>query len=130
MKFLTKRQILALHSALAAQSDGIDTLRDEGLLDSAIHAPLQTFDGTPLYSTLLEKAARLGYGLIRNHPFSDGNKRIGAHAMLVTLDVNGVELFYEDDDLIRTILRVASGDMKNEELLQWLKAHIAESGGV
>ena len=68
--------------------------------------------------------------LIRNHPFSDGNKRIGAHAMLVTLDVNGVELFYEDDDLIRTILRVASGDMKNEELLQWLKAHIAESGGV
>ena len=130
MKFLTKRQILALHSALAAQSDGIDTLRDEGLLDSAIHAPLQTFDGTPLYPTLLEKAARLGYGLIRNHPFSDGNKRIGAHAMLVTLDVNGVELFYEDDDLIRTILRAASGDMKNEELLQWLKAHIAESGGV
>ena len=130
MKFLTKRQILALHSALAAQSDGIDTLRDEGLLDSAIHAPLQTFGGTSLYPTLLEKAARLGYGLIRNHPFSDGNKRIGAHAMLVTLDVNGVELFYEDDDLIRTILRVASGDMKNEELLQWLKAHIAESGGV
>ena len=130
MKFLTKRQILALHSALAAQSDGIDTRRDEGLLDSAIQAPLQTFDGTPLYPTLLEKAARLGYGLIRNHPFSDGNKRIGAHAMLVTLDVNGVELFYEDDDLIRTILRVASGDMKNEELLQWLKAHISESGGV
>ena len=130
MKFLTKRQILALHSALAAQSDGIDTLRDEGLLDSAIQAPHQTVDGTPLYPTLLEKAARLGYGLIRNHPFSDGNKRIGAHAMLVTLDVNGVELFYEDDDLIRTILRVASGDMKNEELLQWLKAHIAESGGV
>ena len=105
MKFLTKRQILALHSALAAQSDGIDTLRDEGLLDSAIHAPLQTFDGAPLYPTLLEKAARLGYGLIRNHPFSDGNKRIGAHAMLVTLDVNGIELFYEDDDLIRTIIQ-------------------------
>ena len=123
MKFLNKRQILALHSALTAQSGGVDALRDEGLLDSAMHAPLQTFGGAPLYPTPLEKAARLGYGLIRNHPFSDGNKRVGAHAMLVTLDINDIELSYEDDDLIRTIRRVASGNMKNEELLQWLEAH-------
>ena len=123
MKFLTKRQILALHSALAAQSDGIDTLRDEGLLDSAIHAPLQTFDGTPLYPTLLEKAARLGYGLIRNHPFSDGNKRIGAHAMLVFLAVNGVELTYTQPQLSDIILQVAADEKDYPDLLDWLHCH-------
>ena len=123
MKFLTKRQILALHSALAAQSDGIDTLRDEGLLDSAIHAPLQTFDGTPLYPTLLEKAARLGYGLIRNHPFSDGNKRIGAHAMLVFLAVNGVELTYTQPQLSDIILQVAADEKDYPDLLDWLLCH-------
>lgn len=77
MKILSKRQILMLHAALAARAGSLDGLRDEGLLDSAIHAPMQTFGGQELYPSTLEKAARLGYGLIRNHPFADGNKRIG-----------------------------------------------------
>lgn len=92
MKMLSKRQILLLHSMLVAQSGGMDGLRDEGLLDAAINMPLQTFGGQELYPTILEKAARLGYGLIRNHPFLDGNKRIGAHAMLVFLDINNITL--------------------------------------
>lgn len=124
MKLLSKRQILMLHSALVAQSGGMDELRDEGLLDSAVNAPLQTFDGRELYPTILEKAARLGYGLIRNHPFADGNKRIGTHAMLVFLDINNITLSYEDNDLIAVILRVASGDLDDRGLLAWLMAHL------
>lgn len=124
MKLLSKRQILMLHSALVARSGGMDGLRDEGLLDSAVNAPLQTFDGRELYPTILEKAARLGYGLIRNHPFADGNKRIGTHAMLVFLDINNITLSYEDDDLIAVILRVASGDLDDRGLLAWLMAHM------
>ena len=124
MKVLSKRQILMLHSMLVAQSGGMDGLRDEGLLESAVNTPLQTFGGQELYPTVLEKAARLGYGLIHNHPFLDGNKRIGAHAMLVFLDINNITLSYEDDDLISAILRAASGDMDDSELLEWLKAHI------
>ena len=124
MRVLSKRQILMLHSMLVAQSGGADGLRDEGLLESAINTPLQTFDGQELYPTVLEKAARLGYGLIHNHPFLDGNKRIGTHAMLVFLDINNITLSYEDDDLIAAILRVASGDMDDSQLLEWLKTHI------
>ena len=124
MKVLSKRQILMLHSMLIAQSGGMDGLRDEGLLESAINTPLQTFAGQELYPTVLEKAARLGYGLIHNHPFLDGNKRIGTHAMLVFLDINNIALSYADDDLIAAILRVASGDMDESELLEWLKSHI------
>ena len=124
MKVLSKRQILMLHSMLLAQSGGMDGLRDEGLLESAISTPLQTFGGQELYPTVLEKAARLGCGLIHNHPFLDGNKRIGTHAMLVFLDINNITLSYEDDDLIAAILRVASGDMDDSDLLEWLKAHI------
>ena len=124
MKVLSKRQILMLHSMLIAQSGGLDGLRDEGLLESAINTPLQTFGGQELYPTVLEKAARLGYGLIHNHPFLDGNKRIGTHAMLVFLDINNIALSYADDDLIAAILRVASGDMDESELLEWLKSHI------
>ena len=124
MKVLSKRQILMLHSMLMEQSGGMKGLRDEGLLDSAIHWPLQTFGGQELYPTILEKAARLGYGLIHNHPFVDGNKRIGTHAMLVFLDINNVVVSYEDEDLIATILRVASGDMDDLGLLEWLKGHV------
>lgn len=124
MKMLSKRQILLLHSMLVAQSGGMDGLRDEGLLDAAINMPLQTFGGQELYPTILEKAARLGYGLIRNHPFLDGNKRIGIHAMLVFLDINNITLSYEDEDLISTILHVAAGAMDCNAFLEWLKTHV------
>lgn len=124
MKMLSKRQILLLHSMLVAQTGGMDGLRDEGLLDAAINMPLQTFGGQELYPTILEKAARLGYGLIRNHPFLDGNKRIGTHAMLVFLDINNITLSYEDEDLISTILHVAAGAMDCNAFLEWLKAHV------
>lgn len=124
MKILNKRQVLLLHSALIAQSGGLDGTRDEGLLDSALNAPFQTFAEQDLYPTVLEKAARLGYGLICNHPFLDGNKRIGTHAMLVFLDINQFSLSYTDNELIEIVLRVAAGEAGYNELLDWLKTHL------
>ena len=124
MKILKKRQILLLHSVLIAESGGSDGVRDEGLLDSAVNTPFQTFSGQDLYPTVLEKAVRLGFGLIRNHPFIDGNKRIGTHAMLVFLNLNSITLSYEDDELTSTILSVASGEMDADGLLKWIQQHI------
>lgn len=124
MKILSKRQILMLHTALIAQTGGIDGVRDEGLLDSAINAPFQTFEEQDLYPTVLEKAARLGFGLISNHPFLDGNKRIGAHAMLTFMGVNQINLCCTDEELISLILQVASGRLDYDGMLEWLKSHL------
>ena len=83
MKRLTKRQVLLLHEQLLQEFGGTPGVRDEGLLDSALAAPFQTFDGQSLYPSVQAKAAQLGFGLVCNHPFVDGNKRIGTHVMLV-----------------------------------------------
>ena len=124
MKILSRRQILMLHTALIAQTGGIDGVRDEGLLDSAINAPFQTFAEQDLYPTVLEKAARLGFGLISNHPFLDGNKRIGAHAMLTFMGVNQINLCCTDEELISLILQVASGRLDYDGMLEWLTSHL------
>ena len=124
MKILSKRQILMLHTALIAQTGGIDGVRDEGLLDSAINAPFQTFAEQDLYPTVLEMAARLGFGLVSNHPFLDGNKRIGAHAMLTFMGVNQINLCCTDEELISLILQVASGRLNYDGMLEWLKSHL------
>ncbi len=123
MKRLSKRQILLLHDQLLAQTGGAPGLRDEGLLESALNAPFQGFEDTDTYPSLPQKAARLCYGLVKNHPFVDGNKRIGAHAMLVFLAVNGVELAYTQAELSAVILAVAAGEQSCEDLLRWLVEH-------
>lgn len=123
MKTLSKNQVTALHSALIREFGGIDGIRDEGLLESALTAPFQTFGGEPVYPSLQAKAAQLGFGLIRNHPFVDGNKRIGAHTMLVFLAVNGIELRYEQQELIDIVLSVAAGQIDRQGLLQWILDH-------
>ena len=94
MKRLSKEQILMLNSQLIEENSGSDRVRDNNLLDSALENPFQSFGGEELYPTLQAKAARLGYGLIKNHCMIDGNKRIGTHAMLVFLAINGIELDY------------------------------------
>ena len=127
MKRLTKEQVLRLHEDLIEEFGGIHGIRDDGVLESALSAPFQTFDGQDLYPSVLEKAGRLGYGLIRNHPFLDGNKRIGVHVLLVCLALNGVRLSYDDEDLIRTALGVASGSVTFEEFCRWLSAHTTEN---
>ena len=123
MKLLSKRQVLLLHEQLLAQTGGLQGIRDEGLLESALEAPFQGFGDTDAYPSLQQKAARLGYGLIKNHPFVDGNKRIGTHVMLVFLALNGVELTYSQKELSDIILAVAAGEKEYEELLAWLLKH-------
>lgn len=123
MRRLSKRQVLLLHEQLLSQSGGLQGVRDEGLLESALEAPFQAFGDTDAYPSLQQKAARLGYGLIKNHPFADGNKRIGTHVMLVFLALNGVELFYSQKELSDIILAVAAGEKEYEDLLGWLLKH-------
>ena len=123
MKTLSKRQILMLHQQLIEQTGGSDGIRDEGLLDSAMAAPFQSFDNADAYPSLQQKAARLCFGLVKNHPFIDGNKRIGAHAMLVFLAVNGVELTYTQTQLSDIILQVAADEKAYPDLLDWLLCH-------
>ena len=120
---LTRQQILLLHDQLVAETGGEAALRDEGMLDSALHAPFQTFGDEDVYPTLQQKAARLCFGLVKNHPFVDGNKRIGAHAMLVFLVLNGVELQYSQAELSDVILNLAAGDIEFAEMLTWILTH-------
>ena len=121
---LTKQQVILLHRDVIAQSGGSPEIRDEGLLESALNAPFQTFAGIELYPTIIDKAAQFGYRLIKNHAFVDGNKRIGTHVMLIFLMLNGIDVDYEDEELTRLILGVAAGEISSEQLLAWLQAHI------
>lgn len=125
MKTLSKQQIILLHEHMIRETGGAHGLRDEGMLDSALAAPFQEVFGTVAYPSIQQKAARLGYGLIMNHPFVDGNKRIGTHAMLVLLALNGIELQYAQDELSDEILDVAAGEYAYEQLLQWIINHQA-----
>ena len=125
MKKLSKKQILMLHTQLIQQTGGSEGVRDYNLLDSALETPFQSFGGDELYPTIQAKAARLGYGLIKNHCMIDGNKRIGTHAMLVFLALNGIELKYMQKELYETILDVAAGKIEYEDLLQWVLNHQA-----
>ena len=123
MKKLSKKQILMLHTQLILQTGGSEGVRDYNLRDLALETPFQSFGGDELYPTIQAKAARLGYGLIKNHCMIDGNKRIGTHAMLVFLALNGIELKYMQKELYETILDVAAGKIEYEDLLQWVLDH-------
>ena len=123
MIVLSKEQIIKLYEELVSETGGTGGIRDEGLLESAINAPLQSYDNIELFPSIRQKGARLGYGIIMNHPFVDGNKRTGAHAMLVFLAINGIELCFDDDELVNTVLNVAAGKTKFEELLKWVIEH-------
>lgn len=123
MKKLKLDQIIKLHEMLLKETGGIPGLRDVSLLESAINSPFQTFDKVSLYPTLERKAARLGYGIVKNHPFLDGNKRIGLLAMLTFLEINGIELQYTDEELIKIGLASADGTFSEKQLLTWISFH-------
>ena len=120
---ISKSQILLIHDQLISETGGSSGLRDEGMLDSALNAPFQTFGGEDVYPSLQKKAARLCFGLVKNHPFVDGNKRIGAHAMLVFLALNGIELQHTQSELSDVILQLAAGEIEATDLLRWILAH-------
>ena len=123
MIILSKEQILFMHKQLIDETGGLDGVRDEALLDSAINAPFQKFGGDDLFPTVQQKAARLCFGIIKNHAFIDGNKRIGTHTMLVFLALNGIEISYTQKELYQTILDLASGKLELDSLTQWIIEH-------
>jgi len=114
---LTNEQIQRLHKKLLDATGGLDGLRDEAMLDSALSVAFQTFDGVELYPSTAAKIARIAYGLVCNHPFVDGNKRIGTYVMAVLLELNHIEADFTDDDIIRIGLELASGTMNDKQLL-------------
>jgi len=114
---LTNEHVRQLHNKLLAATGGLDGLRDEAMLDSALSVAFQTFDGEELYPSTAAKIARIAYGLVCNHPFADGNKRIGTYVMMVLLDLNHIEADFTDDDIIRIGLELASGTMSDKQLL-------------
>lgn len=123
MIILSKEQVIALHTQLISETGGLDGIRDDSLLESALNAPFQSFDGIDVFPSIQQKAARLAFGLIKNHAFIDGNKRIGVHTMLVFLALNKIELDYTQDELSDTVLKIAAGRLDFEELLQWILKH-------
>ena len=119
----SEEKVLLLHQLMIAKTGGAADLRDIRLLDSALESIFQTFDGQELYPTKEEKGARLGFSLISNHAFVDGNKRIGMYVMLTFLEVNGIRLDCTNEDVVFAGLGVASGKMDYEQLLGWVRRH-------
>ena len=120
---LSSEKVKLLHQLMAEATGGSVGVRDEGLLDSALESAFATFDGTELYPTKEEKAARIGSSLVSNHAFVDGNKRIGVYVMLSFLELNGIKIKATDEDVVRLGLGTADGSMRYEDVLNWIIRH-------
>ena len=116
-----KEKVLLLHQLIAQETGGAVGVRDAGLLDSALENAYATFDGEELYKTKEEKAASLALSLISNHAFVDGNKRIGVYVMLTFLEAGGIRMSCDNDDVFELGISVASGKMKYDDILKWIK---------
>jgi death-on-curing protein len=125
IRYLTLIEVLELHRKILEQSGGALGIRDIGLLESAIAQPRMTFCGEDLYLSLLEKAAALGFSIIMNHPFVDGNKRTGHAATETLLVLNGLEISASVDEQERIVLAIASGELGREAFVEWLQQHTA-----
>jgi death on curing protein len=127
MRFLTLVEVLELHRRVIEQSGGAFGIRDLGLLESAIVQPRMTFGGKDLYPSLPEKAAALGFSIIMNHPFVDGNKRTGHAAMETFLVLNGMEIDASVDEQEYVVLAITSGELGREALVEWLQRNTTAS---
>ena len=123
MKKITKEQVLLLHQLLIKYTGGAVGVRDEGLLDSALATPFMSFDSVSLYPTIESKAARLAFGLVKNHPFIDGNKRIGILVMLSFLEANGMKIICTDEELVALGLGLAEGSADEKTMLTFIVEH-------
>ena len=123
MIMFSSEKVKLLHQLMAEATGGSVGVRDEGLLDSAIEGAFATFDGVELYPSKEEKAAKLGYSLISNHAFVDGNKRIGVYVMLSFLELNGIHIESTDEDVVSLGLGVADGSMEQKDILDWIHKH-------
>jgi death-on-curing protein len=126
IRYLTLEEVLELHRLTLEQSGGLGGVRDIGGLESALAQPLMAFGGQELYPSLAEKAAALGFSLVCNHPFLDGNKRVGHAAMETFLVFNGWELTAGVDEQEQVILRLAAGKLRREEFAAWVQSHLQQ----
>ena len=126
MIYLNQNQVLKLHDKIINKFGGIHGIRNEALLQSALANPLQTFAGLDLYPSVFDKAVQLCFGIIKNHPFLDGNKRLGLHLMLILVHINGLKIDIAHDELIDIIFKVADGTFNLHDFLQALKEKIKE----
>ena len=121
IRMLTREEVVAIHAASLERFGGLPGVRDEGLLESAIAQPSQSFGGVELYPTLEEKAARLAFGLAKNHAFPDGNKRVATACMAAVLRMNGRAFRPDAGELLSTMLGVAEGSVTYEALVEWVR---------
>ena len=121
IRMLTREEVVAIHAASLERFGGLPGVRDEGLLESAIAQPSQSFGGVELYPTLEEKAARLAFGLAKNHAFLDGNKRVATACMAAVLRMNGRAFRPDAGELLSTMLGVAEGSVTYEALVEWVR---------
>jgi death-on-curing protein len=124
IRYLTLVEVLNLHRQIIEQSGGALGMRDLGALESALAQPRMTFGAEDLYPMLADKAAALGFSIVMNHPFVDGNKRTGHAAMETFLVLNGMEISASVDEQEQVILALASGNSERESFVEWLKKHI------
>ena len=126
IRYLTLVEILDIHHQVAQRSGGAEGIRDLGALESAIAQPRMTFGGEDLYPTIIDKAATLGFSIVMNHPFVDGNKRTGHAAMEIFLVLNGLEINASTDEQEAIILALASGELDRDIFTNWLQQSIKE----
>jgi death-on-curing protein len=124
MRYLTLHEVLETHERILQQSGGEPGVLNLGALESALAQPRMTFDGQDLYPTLVEKAAALGFSLIKNHPFVDGNKRTGHAAMETFLVLNGYQIVATVEEQEDIILKVAAGKSSRDVFTEWLRQHL------
>ena len=125
MRYLRLSEVLYLHDCILKESGGRHGVRNQGGLESALALPRQTFGDVELYPSAIEKAAILCFALVKNHPFVDGNKRVGHAAMEVFLLQNGLELIADIDEQEQVMLHLASGKMTQEEFIAWLRNKVS-----
>jgi death on curing protein len=123
MKRLSLETVVAMHSELIAETGGLDGVRDANMLDASVNSPFHTFNGQYLYPTIQAMAAHLAFSLIKNHPFLDGNKRIGILSMLVYLEMNGLPVTCTNDELVTIGLDLAKSTINEADLIEWIISH-------
>jgi len=124
MRYLSLLEVLELHETIISSSGGSYGIRDIKALESAINQPRITFDQTDLYPDIISKASALCFSLVMNHPFADGNKRVGHAAMETFLILNGYEIEAPVDEQVQIFLDLAAGNLTREAFTNWLKGHV------
>lgn len=124
MTWIEMQDVILIHSHIMQNSGGLDGIRDRAGLEAAIAAPLHSYGGQDLFPTVIEKIARLGYGLAANHAFIDGNKRTSALLVQILLKRNGYHLNLKHDELADMFIAIADGRADEAALLHWIQAHL------